>query len=371
MKNKNCTAIICEYNPFHNGHAYQISEAKKKSEIILCIMSGNTVQRGGFACADKYERAKIAVDYGADIVVEHPFPYCTSSASDFSTSGVYIAKSLCATHLAFGHEGDVNTLIEISNLLYESDFSKWLKDTYINDKESKKLSFPKLREKYISYILGEEKASALKLPNNILSVEYLLNLKKYPHIKPMFIKRNFDFISAGDIREKIQANEKIENYVPQSPDKFFNFSKSETGVLTYLNLVDEYNDYYDCDESLYNRIKSVSKESLTLDDLIYKCTTSAYTSSKVRRAVYSILFNITKSRIKQKPRFTILLGASTNGLKYISENKKEFEIPIFTRASDDYFLNANDDFAFKADRLYKLYNNEKFSPYQKPYILKN
>ena len=370
MKKNNCTAIICEYNPFHNGHKYQISEAKKFSETVLCIMSGNTVQRGGFSCADKYERAKIAVENGADIVVEHPFPHCMSSAADFSDSGVYIANSLKADCLAFGHESDEKILLEIAKILSENDFSRWIKKTYKNDTLTKNLSYPKLREIYLENMLGKEKASVMKLPNNILSIEYLLSLKNYSTITPKFIERNFSHISAGCIRNKIEKGESVLENVPHLPNRFFPSQKTDLCILTHLNLETEYKDIYDCDESLYNRIISHAKSSLSLDELIQNCTTSAYTSSKVRRAIYSIFFSTSKESVKSKPSFTVLLAASENGIKYLSENKKQFEIPILTRATDEGKYNLNTENSFIADRIYRMIEGEKYTPYLKPYIQK-
>lgn len=370
MKNTKCTAIICEYNPFHNGHAYQLSEARKFSDVILCVMSGNTVQRGGFSCADKYERAKIAIDNGADLVVEHPFPYCSSSAADFSQSAIHIANCLCSDYLTFGHESDETTLIEIADLLSKNNFSTWVSAEYKTNKNIKNLSFPKLREIYLANVLGEEKASVMKLPNNILSVEYLLALKQYPNIKPMFIKRNLTHISASCIREKIAKIENVEMHVPQLPQNIFFADKADLSVLTHLNLLSKYDEVYDCDESLFNRIISLAKSSASIDELIQKCTTSAYTSSKIRRAVFSIFFSTKKETVKKAPSFTVLLGASEKGLKYISENKKSFTIPILTRATDEAKLNLNTEPNFKADRIFKLIQGERYTPYLKPYFSK-
>ncbi len=369
MEYKKITAIICEYNPFHMGHAYQIKEAKKFSDIIICIMSGNTVQRGGFSIFDKYERAKIAIENGADIVVEHPFPYCSSSAADFADSGIYIANSMKATILAFGHESEEKFLLEIADLLSNSNFSKQLNDIYKKHKNMKKYSFPKLREQYLNEIYGDEKSSLLKLPNNILAVEYLLSLKKYTNIAPWFIKRNFDFISAGNIREKIFNHEDVSEHVPCLVQKIFDQTKHDKAILTSLILSEDYKDFYDCDSSLYNRIISYAQKAKSLDELIMGCTTSAYTSSKVRRAIFSILFNVKKDDVKSLPKFTVLLGASKKGIQYISQNKKNFEIPILTRTTDEKNSSVNTDLNFKPGKIYSLLNDEKYTPYKKPYIM--
>ncbi|MBE6647983.1 MAG: nucleotidyltransferase family protein [Ruminococcaceae bacterium] len=370
---KKNTAIICEYNPFHNGHLYQLQKVKEQSEIVICIMSGNTVQRGGFSCADKYERAKIAVNFGADLVVEHPFPYCMSSAADFASSGVFIANALKADTLAFGYEKKHNMLLKISDLLSEDGVFDSINNIY-KKSDNKNLSYPKARVIYLSEIIGEENASLLKTPNNILSVEYLINLKKYNDMKPLFIKRNNEYISAGSIRDIIfddssdDKTKDISSFVPASPEKFFPFSDYNEAVLTYLNLCGQSSGIYDCDSSLYNRIIANAKKAKSVEHLVSLCTTSAYTSSKVRRAVFSIVFNTKTEDVKKMPSYTVLLGANEKGIKYISENKKRFEIPIFTRSTDEKKHSTDTSLLAKAEKIYSLLSKEEYTPYKKPYI---
>jgi predicted nucleotidyltransferase len=103
------TAVICEYNPFHRGHEYQINAIKNSGSYVVCIMSGGFVQRGGPALFDKFVRAEAAVRMGADLVVELPFPYCSSAAEFFAKGGVALADSLgLIDELCFGSEsGDI------------------------------------------------------------------------------------------------------------------------------------------------------------------------------------------------------------------------------------------------------------------------
>ena len=103
--------IVCEFNPMHNGHVRLIDEAKKRgAERVVCVMSGNAVQRGELAFADKYTRAKIAVDCGADLVLELPYPYCAASAEFFAGAGIRILSELC-DNVIFGSErGDIELL---------------------------------------------------------------------------------------------------------------------------------------------------------------------------------------------------------------------------------------------------------------------
>jgi predicted nucleotidyltransferase len=208
----------------------------------------------------------------------------------------------------------------------------------------------------------------MRLPNNILSVEYLLCLKKYPNITPLFIQRNFEHISAGEIRDKIHNSEDFSSNVPQKSEFYLKQSAIDTSILTSLTLKGNYEEIYDCDYSLYNRILSRVNKSQSIYDLVSSCTTSAYTSSKVRRAIYSIFFGVKRSDVKSLPQFTILLSASKKGLEYLSSNKKNFEIPILTRSTDEKKYKIDTTTSLKPDKIYSILANEKYSPYKTPYI---
>ena len=120
---KRISGIICEFNPLHEGHKFIISEAKKISDAVVCIMSGNFVQRGECAVFDKYTRARCAMDAGADLVVALPFPWCAAPAEVFARAGVTIASSLGVTDLVFGSEsGSLETIRRAAALWDEYEF---------------------------------------------------------------------------------------------------------------------------------------------------------------------------------------------------------------------------------------------------------
>ena len=110
--------IVCEYNPFHNGHLHQINEIKKAScEPIICVMSGNLTQRGEMAIADKYARAKMALESGADLVVELPVPFSIASAEYFAAAGVSILARMGVNKLSFGSESaDAEKIMKIAQI---------------------------------------------------------------------------------------------------------------------------------------------------------------------------------------------------------------------------------------------------------------
>lgn len=110
MNEKPFVSVICEYNPFHFGHMYQLEQLKKDFSAVVCILSGNIVQRGSVAAADKYLRAKAALNSGASLVLELPIPWCCSSARDFALAGVHISNALGSKYLAFGAEDNMEML---------------------------------------------------------------------------------------------------------------------------------------------------------------------------------------------------------------------------------------------------------------------
>ena len=164
--------IVCEYNPFHNGHARQLRFAREQGNVI-CVMSGNYVQRGEPALVDKLCRAEAAVRSGADLVLELPATYSLRSAEGFAEGGVEILSSLgCVDRLCFGSEsGESAPLMELAMLLDSSAFSVALRQ-----KLEIGISFPKARQMAVEELGG--RGELLERPNDILGVEYCKALQR-------------------------------------------------------------------------------------------------------------------------------------------------------------------------------------------------
>lgn len=208
--------IVCEYNPFHNGHLYQINKIKKELgfDAVVGVMSGNWTQRGDVAIFDKYTRAKAAVINGMDLVIELPAIHSMQSAEIFARNSVYILNSLgIIDSIAFGTEcEDINILKDISDVLVSetNEFRSILKNELNNGSP-----YFFAREKAIYEILGEDRRDAIRKPNNILAIEYLKAIKRLESsIIPIGIKRygaqhndkEFDTsttASASSVREHI------------------------------------------------------------------------------------------------------------------------------------------------------------------------
>lgn len=229
--------IIAEYNPFHNGHAYQIAELKRKTnaDFVVIAMSGDFVQRGAPAIIDKYCRAEMALLCGADLVIELPVVWAVSSAEDFAMAGVTLFDKMgCIDGICFGAESDQLPLLKsIAGVLaeepdiYRSALSSHLK---------KGLAFPAARAAALSDYFkstGMNFISILDTPNNILAVEYLKALKRRNSaMTPILIPRagsgyhdttiNTPTASASAIRAAVS------NVTP-SDDHTFHFSSADYG----------------------------------------------------------------------------------------------------------------------------------------------
>ena len=183
------TGIICEYNPLHLGHKKQLDTVRSMDPDgrIVCLMSGNYVQRGKPAIFDKITRAKAAIVSGADLVLELPIVYALSSAEGFAAGAVSILGKFC-DQLCFGAEtADPNMLMQIAEVLLSDSFQ-----THLHAQLEQGLSFPAARQAALQQ-MGVD-ATALSMPNNILAVEYCKAIiSQNSKMKPMVIHRQGDY----------------------------------------------------------------------------------------------------------------------------------------------------------------------------------
>ncbi|MBQ7895320.1 MAG: nucleotidyltransferase family protein, partial [Oscillospiraceae bacterium] len=165
--------IVSEYNPFHNGHEYHIKMSKQmlgNDSPVVCVMSGDFVQRGECAVYSKFARAEAACKSGADLVIELPLPWALSSAEGFARGAVGLLNSLGVSHLSFGSEtGEIEPLDKIARCLLDPAVTY---DTKLLMDREGSLSFPAARQRVIETRIGEL-SRQLEMPNNILAVEYL------------------------------------------------------------------------------------------------------------------------------------------------------------------------------------------------------
>lgn len=356
--------IICEYNPFHNGHLRQINEIKKLSdEPIICVMSGNFTQRGEIAITDKYSRAKMALCAGADAVLELPVPFSIASAEYFASAGVHILNGAGVDKLCFGSESaDAEKIYKIAHIACSEEFKRECAD--ISKKEGNAAAYFDL----LQLRSGEEGI----LSNDILGIEYTKAIIKnnYPmQIYP--IKREGSAyrdteLSAGEhpsaraIRQALSENDldKIADFVPYATlealknEKRSDIQRISDGVILSLRLADaEHIDVAVSDRGLVNRILSLSHECTDLADLEAKLQTKKYTKSAIRRAMLYILLGVKRSDLNLLPTHALLLGANARGREYLAAvRKNEGGIKIVTRPTGA----EPSDVAKRADALYTM-----------------
>lgn len=344
MENKG-TGIICEYNPFHKGHAFQISAVKKEHDtFVVCAMSGDFVQRAECAFQDKTVRAKNAVENGADIVLEIPFPFSSLGAEGFAKAGVAILErsGLCS-HIAFGSEcADVSKLQKIANLI-NSDFNKLV---FEKQKETKNISFATVRENMVKEMLGEEYSSILKNPNDILAVEYLRACTK---LLPRAIKRTtpregFDenFSSSGYIRSIYSDPEKRVCAISAMPknarlEEIFGNDAPFYNHLLLSLMQKTPNDLSNIAEvpkgCEYSIIKNALKAQ-NFEDLCHNLSSKTLTDSKIRRMLLFSFFGVTKDMASQRPLYTRVLASSDLGKKMLKRYELDREIIVASRIAD-------------------------------------
>ena len=231
--------IISEYNPFHNGHLYHLEQSKKLSgcDYTVAVISGNFTQRGSTSLVDKWEKTRMALANGVDLVIELPVLYSISSAENFADGSIKILNSLgIVDTLSFGAEtSDIAVLSKIADVLtvepteYKNILSHELK---------KGLSFPKARENALLMYLGDIRkySGVLSSPNNILGIEYLKALKKYKsNINPICIKRIESDYNSINFSNNIASATAIRNLVK---NKSFDIIKDLVPESTYSILID-------------------------------------------------------------------------------------------------------------------------------------
>lgn len=325
------SAVICELNPFHKGHAHVLSAAKENSDTVIAVMSGNFVQRGECAVYDKYKRARAAIEGGADLCVELPFPFSSSSAEYFSEAGVRIAESLFATDLWFGSEcADLNALLRAAEILNGAE-SKKTGRAAENRAETIKSGFSSVPE------------SILSSPNDILAVEYCRRATVSLHP----VKR-IPGESAGAIREKLYLSDSRAVKPERLTElEFHHFRTLKAPPQTA-----------ECTGGVGGRLCNASVITNDFRKWLELAATKRYTNSRLKRAALFALCSVLTEDIKEGVRFTRVLSANEKGRRYLSSIRKCCDFPVVTNPSDRFSLSGTAlsqyNAADFADKLYTL-----------------
>ena len=335
--------IICEYNPFHNGHLYHIQKIKQifKNPTIVLVMSSHYTERGNLSILNKWDKTEIALDNGVDLVVELPFEFSTQSSDIFAKGAVGILNHLKCEYIVFGSESNdivkLNKLAEIQNTIeYNYEVKKLMKEG---------TSYPKAASNALKHLHGEE----VDTPNDILALSYIKEIKRInSEITPLSIKRTNDFnstniqgniISANLIRNNLDKIE-IAKYVPKNAIRSY-YKVDYFNYLKYKILSDnDLSIYQTVDEGIENKLKSNIEESHTLSDLTLNIKSKRYTYNKINRMFIHILTSFTKEEASKRKeiRYIRVLGFNKKGRDYLNKIKKEVEIPIYTNFNKDLEL---------------------------------
>ena len=364
--------IVAEYNPFHNGHAYHIAEAAQKTgaDYTIVIMSGNYVQRGAPAVLDKFTRARMALQNGADLCLELPTYYAASSAEYFATGAVTLAEKLgVVTHLCFGTEcDDLEYLKQTARILVDEpeEFCKLLAE---NLREG--LSFPMARQKALLDYSPDlrEKADILECPNNILGLEYIKALyRRNSNIEPISIPRigkdyldeslDETYSSARALRKVLGCTDDtdsrialIENQVPENvypllqqahENNEFLFSNDFSTVLHYKLLNEQsmgFEDYLDVSYELSGRIQNHLYEFQDYEQFCDLLNSKDMTYTRISRCLLHILLDMKKYQMTDYQAhdyvsYARILGFRKESTPLLSAITQNASIPLLSKPAD-------------------------------------
>ena len=340
------TGIVCEYNPFHNGHLYQIEKAKAMgADKIICVMSGNFVQRGECAFFDKHLRAKAAIMCGADVVIDLPTPWAMASAETFARGSIGLLLNFGIDALSFGCETDDEELLRSCAQSLKSDKTAELIKKYT----AEGVSYPTAVSKALEETLGEKAREIISSPNNTLAVEYIRHLPENIRLLP--VKRQGADHDSDTARDNIASASMIRNlgfsedsfsFVPEKllplykDAERYSLTYSERAILSALRLMDkeEYALYVSDTNGLDMRIYDAAQKATSLENIYALAKSKNYTHSRIRREVMNLYLKIRKDYSAGTPPYMRILAVSENGLSLLANAKENTSVPIITKYSE-------------------------------------
>lgn len=323
------TGIICEYNPLHLGHQKQIRFLRSRGDAVVCLMSGNFVQRGHPAVIDKLTRAKAAVACGADLVLELPVQYALSSAEGFAAGGVSILSKLC-DNLCFGAEdADLDGLVSIAKALLSDGFSVKLRQQL-----DRGLSFPAARAAAIAS-MGLD-AKLLETPNNILAIEYCKAiLAQHSGLAPLPIHRmggyhdvmpDAENPSATAIRELMNNGHSWQSFVPHEAAELLEnapmhrLEHNEKAILYRLRTMTEteFEALPYGSEGLWRKLMHACREKNTLEEVIAATKSKRYTRTRIDRMILCAYLGLTAADLAAPAPYCRVLAFNDRGREILA-----------------------------------------------------
>lgn len=367
--------IVAEYNPFHNGHKYQLQKSVETGELThtVAVMSSNYVQRGEAAIVSKWARAEMAVKNGVDLVIELPTLWSSSYAQRFALGAVSLLDALgCVDVLSFGSEiGNIDELIACKNAINSDEVKERLKENL-----DLGLGFATARAEALRSVCGNRFFDILEGANNTLGIEYLNALDTLASdIVPMTIRRkgaahdsimrSDNFASASEIRRMIRENNREwEMYVPQSVADIYSREaneekapclneKLEFSILCCMRQLSAENIGLspDVSEGIEYRIHDAALKARNLDELYSLAKTKRYSHARIRRIVLHAFMGFTKDDYKGNPPYIHVLAMNDKGKEILKEAKEKAKLPIVTKASDFDELNEYGKHVFSLEDM--------------------
>ncbi len=367
--------IVVEYNPFHNGHIYHISRSREitGSDAVVCVMSGNFIQRGEPALLNKFARAETALHNGADLVIELPHPYAMSSAESFAFGAVKILDGIGIVDcISFGSEhGNVEALEFIAGILaaepeeYRLELKKQLELG---------LAFPVCRQnalkKYLIDTNVPDLSDLLETSNNILGIEYLKALKKLNSpIKAYTVARISNCYNSAELTGPVSSATAIRNSIVGSTaaynisretaqalppfsqtviEREFSSGKGPNSIKMFEDIIfslirrmspGQLREFSGVSEGLEYRIKSAGENTGSIEELIGSISTKRYAQTRIQRILFSMLTGLTKAEAELfmqygGPQYARILGFNNTGRQLLSMMKKKSSLPVIVKTAD-------------------------------------
>ncbi len=364
--------IVGEYNPFHYGHKYHIDETKKllgEDAPVVCVMSGDFIQRGEAAVYSKFARAEAAVKSGADLVLELPAPWALSSAEGFARGAVGILGNLgVVTHLSFGSEcGDLKALEKLAETLIDPLIVGEIKAELEKDDT---LSFAAARQKAVYNRIGEA-AKLLEMPNNILAVEYIKAIYNQSlRVKPVTVGRigsghdkegDSGPRSASELRTRLSHGMDISDSVPEAAAKIYAREDSlgrgpvmmehlEMQIISRLRMLNasDFAALPDGAAGLSNRLAAACREETGLDAIAAAAKSKRYALSRIRRMLMCAALGITSEMADGIPPYARVLAANERGCALLKEIGINTRIPVLVKPA------SVKDMGREAQKLFEL-----------------
>lgn len=325
-------AVICEYNPFHYGHKYQLEQTRRLGAThIVAVMSGDFTQRGDTAVFDKYTRTRAALENGADLVIELPVKYSLCAAEGFARGAVGLIASLgCVDMLSFGSEcGDIHALREAAGAVEYAVRSDYFQLLIAGGK-----NYPAALAEAVNKFYTQDVYEIISSPNNTLAVEYIKALDNIgSSIEPVTVQREgadhdsedstMEYASASAIRKMILSGEDYSAFAPVIDSPSSDIKRLERAIIAKLRSMreEDFEQVYDAVAGLGERLYKASRRACSLDELYFLTKTKRYTLARIRRAVLSAFLGVDKKMLKEKDAYIHILGMNSRGREILSAAK--------------------------------------------------